>query len=148
MVLDKSKLNHERFNQTHDDWYYKMYFDMIKYIFSPQDCYEVYIDIKDTHSHSKAEKLREVCSNNIYDFSGKVVRRVQPIRSDEVQIMQIVDILIGAMAYQNRVFEPDFKKSKTKLELIDMIKDKTGYKLTKTTLLKEEKFNIFMWDPR
>ena len=106
------------------------------------------IDIKDTHSHSKAEKLREVCSNNIYDFSGKVVRRVQPIRSDEVQIMQIVDILIGAMAYQNRVFEPDFKKSKTKLELIDMIKDKTGYKLTKTTLLKEEKFNIFMWDPR
>ena len=34
IIPDKSKLNHEAFNQTHDDWYYKMYFDMLKVIFS------------------------------------------------------------------------------------------------------------------
>lgn len=114
VVPDKAKLDHERFNQTHDDWYYKMYFDMIKVIFDPRDSYEVYIDIKDTNSYRKAEKLREVSSNSIYDFSGRVVKRIQPIRSNEVQIMQIVDILIGAIGYQNRNFPEDFKKSQAK----------------------------------
>ena len=27
IIPDKSKLNHVRYNQTHDTWYYKMYFD-------------------------------------------------------------------------------------------------------------------------
>lgn len=112
VVSDKKQLDHERFHQTHDDWYYKMYFDMLKVIFDPKDRYEVYIDIKDTNSHKKAEKLREVCSNNIYDFSGRIIRRIQPIRSNEVQIMQIVDILIGAVCYENRVFPEEFEKSR------------------------------------
>lgn len=148
VVADKTKLDHKRFHQTHDDWYYKMYFDMIKSIFNPRDSYEIYIDIKDSRSYHKAETLREISSNNIYDFSGKVVKRIQPIRSHEVQIMQIVDVLIGAVAYQNRIFPTDFMKSKTKMALIDLIKEKTGYQLTKTTLLKEDKFNIFMWEAR
>lgn len=148
IVPDKQQLDHVRFNQTHEDWYYKMYFDMLKVIFDPKDRYEVYIDIKDTNSHKKAEKLREVCSNNMYDFSGRIIRRIQPIRSNEVQIMQIVDILIGAVCYENRVFPEGFTKSKTKMELIDLIKERSGYRLKKSTLYKEDKFNIFVWDVR
>lgn len=148
IVPDKQQLDHVRFNQTHEDWYYKMYFDMLKVIFDPKDRYEVYIDIKDTNSHKKAEKLREVCSNNMYDFSGRIIRRIQPIRSNEVQIMQIVDILIGAVCYENRVFPEGFTKSKTKMELIDLIKERSGYRLKKSTLYKEDKFNIFVWDAR
>ena len=148
VVPNKQKLDHERFNQTHDDWYYKMYFDMLKLIFDPRDKYEVYIDIKDTNSNKKAAKLREVCSNNIYDFSGRIIRRIQPIRSNEVQIMQIVDVLIGAVCYQNRKFPEGFQKSETKREVIELIKERSGYQLTKTTLLREDKFNIFVWDAR
>ena len=33
VVPDKTKLRHGEFNQNHDDWYYKMYFDMLKIIF-------------------------------------------------------------------------------------------------------------------
>ena len=29
IIPDKTKLEHELHNQTHDDWYYKMYFDML-----------------------------------------------------------------------------------------------------------------------
>ena len=97
IIPNKSKLNHEKFNQTHDEWYYKMYFDMLKVIFSPNDHYEVYIDIKDTNSYQRSQKLREVCSNSMYDFSQHIIQRLQPIRSDEVQIMQLVDLLIGAI---------------------------------------------------
>jgi len=148
VVPDKKQLDHFRFNQAHDDWYYKMYFDMLKVIFNPRDKYEVYIDIKDTNSHKKAEKLREICNNNMYDFSGNIIQRIQPIRSREVQIMQIADILAGAVCYQNRMFANDFRKSRIKLELIDLIKERSGYKLTKSTLYKEDKFNIFIWDAR
>lgn len=148
IIPDKDQLDHKRFNQTHDEWYYKMYFDMLKVIFNPEDRYEVFIDIKDTNSFRRACKLREVCSNSIYDFSGKVIQKIQPIRSNEVQIMQIVDILIGAVGYQNRVFPKGFIKSSTKLKLIQLIKEKTNYKLTKSTLYKEDKFNILVWDAR
>ena len=146
VVPDKAVLNHERFNQTHDDWYYKMYFRMLKTIFSPVDEYEVYIDIKDTNSNLKSKKLHEVCCNDIYDFSKKIIKKVQPIRSHEVQIMQLADILIGAVCYENRVFEDDFVKSKTKLKIIDKIKERSRYTLKKTTLYREDKFNIFIWN--
>jgi len=148
IIPDKSQLDHARFNQTHDDWYYKMYFEMLKQILTPEDRYEIYIDIKDTHTNHKAQKLREVCSNSMYDFSKTVVRKIQPIRSDDVQIMQLVDILIGALGYANRTFLGAHTHSKAKLEIISHIKKRSGYALNKSTLLREDKINIFVWDAR
>lgn len=148
IIPDKGKLNHEKFNQTHDQWYYKMYYDMLKVVFSPFDNYEVYIDIKDTHSYIKSQKLREVCSNSMHDFSHSIIKRLQPIRSEEVEIMQIVDLLIGALGYENRVFSDDFQKSSAKKEIIDLLKKSAGSNLRNTTFLNEKKFNILVWDAR
>lgn len=148
IIPDKSKLNHQAFKQTHDDWYYKMYFDMLKVILSPKDYYEIYIDIKDNHSYQKAQKLREVCCNSMYDFSERVITRLQPIRSEEVQIMQLVDILIGAVGYENREFSEGFEKSRAKQDVINLIKERSRYSLKRTTLLREEKCNLLMWDAR
>ena len=148
IIPDKSKLDHQRFNQTHDDWYYKMYFDMLKVIFHPMDRFEVYIDIKDSNSYHKAQKLRKVCCNSMYDFSQSIIRRIQPIRSEEVQIMQLTDILIGAIAYENRLFPDGFQKSLAKQKIISLIKKRSGYTMKKTTLLREDKLNLFRWDAR
>ncbi len=148
IIPDKSKLDHQRFNQTHDEWYYKMYFDMLKVILHPTERFEVYIDIKDSNSYHKAQKLREVCSNSMYDFSQSIIQRLQPIRSEEVQIMQLTDILIGAIAYENRSFPDGFQKSSAKQEIISLIKKLSGYTMKKTTLLREDKLNLFRWDAR
>lgn len=148
IIPDKGKLNHDKFHQTHDTWYYKMYFDMLKVILSPKDRYEIYIDIKDSNSYQKTQKLGEVCSNSMYDFSKRVIQRVQPIRSDEVQIMQLVDVLIGAVGYENRIFPEEFIKSTAKEKIIELIKKRSGYSLKRTTLLREEKCNLFVWDAR
>lgn len=148
IIPDKTALDHERFSQTHDTWYYKMYFEMLKAILTPSDNYEIYIDIKDTNSNRKAQKLREVCSNSMYDFSSHTIKRMQPIRSEEVQIMQIVDILIGSLAYNNRIFPDGHQKSEAKLNIIKLIKHRSGYSLDRSTLLREEKFNLFFWDAR
>lgn len=148
IVPDKTKLNHTVFNQTHDDWYYKMYFEMLKVILSPNDSYEIYIDIKDTHSYYRSQKLREVCSNSMYDFSHRIIKRLQPIRSEEVEIMQIVDLLIGAVVSENREFNKDTPRSSAKQEIIDLIKKRSGYSLKKTTLYREDKVNLLSWNAR
>jgi len=102
VVPDKSTLRHNEFSQTHDDWYYKMYFDMLKIILSPTDHYRIYIDIKDTHGGIKVRNLHDVLSNNMYDFNKEIIQKVQIIRSHEVEIIQLADLLIGAVSSINQ----------------------------------------------
>ena len=146
IIKDKQNLNHVKFNQTHDQWYYKMYFEMLRVIFSPRDSHFVYIDIKDTNSHYKAQELLRYVRNDRYDFKSTIIKRIQPIRSHEVQIMQIVDIFVGAMAYANREFGENEIIGEAKKEICNYIKRLSGYSLTKTTLLKEQKVNLLAWE--
>lgn len=144
VIPDKTKLNHEAFFQSHDDWYYKMFFVLLKQIFDPRFRYRIYLDIKDTRSQEKVEKLHDVLCNNIYDFDKSIIERVQQVRSHEVEILQITDLLIGALAYIHR----GLKTSKAKLDIIKRIQEKSGRSLLKTTLPKEEKMNIIVWSPQ
>ncbi len=140
LIIDnKDAIDHEAYNQTHDDWYYKMYFRLIKTILEPEDRYNIYLDIKDSKSKTKIANLKKVLSNSRYDFSSDIISNMQVIRSNEVEIMQIVDVLIGAMAYYSR----GLSRMSAKNEIIQMIKDRTGYSLSKNTLYRESKFNIF-----
>ena len=148
LIPNKDLLKHEEFNQTHDDWYYKMYFSMLKAMLLPTEKYNIFIDIKDTHSSKKAQKLQEVIRNSIYDFSKNIIKQVKPIRSEEVQIMQITDVLIGAFCYKNRKFPEGEKRGQTKIDLIKLIQQRSNYSLEKSTLLREDKFNLFIWKAR
>jgi len=141
VVPDKSELDHKHYNQTHDDFYYKIYFDMLKIIISPHDAYYIYLDIKDTQGYEKVNKLHEVISNARYDFSKQIVRNIQEVRSDEVSLLQVADLLIGALSY----FHRGLNTNKAKLELIELIKERSGYSLTSSTLPSERKFNFFIW---
>lgn len=143
VIPDKSILNHEAFNQTHDDWYYKMYFNLLNKIIEPRDENYIYLDIKDTRSAGKVRYLEKVLRNSEYDFESKVIKKVQNIHSHESQQMQLADLLIGAVSYENRGIET----SDSKISITDLIKKMTGYSLKKSTLLSENKFNIFIWKP-
>jgi hypothetical protein len=143
-VPDKAVLDHSRFKQTHDDWYYKMYFDLLKVVLSPDAHYRIFLDYKDTHGAAKARKLREVLCNNMYDFSRKIVEPTQLVRSHEVELLQMADVLSGAVAYVNE----GLASSPTKLELVERIRHRTGYTLTKSTLLREAKFNLLRWEAK
>lgn len=140
VVRNKNLLDHEKYNQTHDEWYYKMYFKLLSRIINNSMRNDIYLDIKDTKGSSRRYKLQEVLSNSIYDFNKDIVYNIQAIDSRESSILQVVDLFIGALGYTNR----NLKTSKAKLEIIKYIKEKTGYSLIKTTLPAENKFNIFV----
>ena len=142
IVPDKSKLNHAAFpGQDHDLWYYKMYFDMLKVILNPHAEYRIYIDIKDTRGAAKVRKLHEVLCNNQYDFNRSIIHRVQQIRSYEAELLQLADLMIGAVAYTNRGLGGNSGKE----QIVEAIQERSGYGLTSTTLLKEDKVNLFRW---
>lgn len=142
IIPDKTKLNHLAFgDQDHDTWYYKMYFDMLKVILSPVARYRIYLDIKDTRGAEKIRKLHKVLCNNLYDFSREIVERVQLVHSYEIEQLQLADLLVGAISYVNR----DLHGNPGKLALIERMRQRSGYGLEKTTLLREEKVNLFRW---
>lgn len=142
IVPDKTRLNHHAIpGQDHDTWYYKMYFDMLKVIFRPDAGYRVYLDIKDTRGGEKAHKLHDVLCNNMYDFSRKVIERLQLVHSHEVEQLQLADLLIGAVSYINR----NLTENAGKVTVINRIQQRSGYDLTRTTLLRENKLNLFRW---
>ena len=144
VVSNKSAIDYEKFNHTHDTFYYKMYFGMLKAILNPENSHHIYIDIKDTRSKEKVHKLEQVLRNDKYDYSKEIIKKVQQVRSHEVEILQLTDLLVGATAYVNR----GLANSKAKNELINLIKHRSKYSLTKSTLLKERKFNVFIWEPQ
>lgn len=144
IVPDKSRLRHQDFSQDHDAWYYKMYFDMLKVLLVPQAEYRIYLDIKDTRGADKIRELHDVLCNNMYDFERKIIKRVQTIRSHEVEQLQLADLLIGIIGYANRGLETN----QGKLALVERMRHRSGYNLTKSTLLREDKVNLFRWEAR
>jgi hypothetical protein len=142
VVPDKSLLDHKEFNQSHDDWYYKMYFNMLKTIFDPYSRYKVYIDIKDTLGQHKIEELQKVLCNNAFDFSRQMIADIKRVRSHEIEQLQLADLLIGALAYLHRGLNSNIAKTR----IIERIKERSRYKLTQNTLLREEKFNLLIWN--
>jgi hypothetical protein len=144
IVPDKTGLKHEEHDQTHNTWYYKMYFTMLKVLFDPHSEYRIYLDIKDTRSSDKIRKLHDVLCNNMLDFDHKIITRVQTVRSHEHEQLQLADLLIGAVSYANR----DLASSPAKLELIKRLRERSRYTLKRTTLLRENKVNLFRWEPQ
>lgn len=150
LIPDKRRLEHDLFNQTHDDWYYKMMFLLLDRIINPRDCYRIYLDIKDTRSESKRSRLEKFLRTSARDTDGQVIERVQQIRSHESELMQLADLMIGAIAYHNRLRTGDLQgraPSQGKLEVIRRIQRRSGKSLQDTTWQGERKLNLLRWEP-
>ena len=98
IIPDKSELHHEAFCQTHDEFYYKCYFRLLKTLLEPGNSYNIYLDIKDTQGESKVQKLHEYLCNSHYDFDREMIRRVQQVRSHELERVALADLFIGALS--------------------------------------------------
>lgn len=144
VIADKTGLQHDAYGQDHDTWYYKMMFQLLGRVITPDASFRIYLDKKDTRSACKVAKLHEVLCSNMYDFNREVVERVQVIESHDVEQMQLADLLLGAVGYENRNLAGNAGKS----ALISRIKERSGYALTRSTLLREAKFNLFHWRGR
>lgn len=126
-----------------DEFYHKMYYQLLINLLNPKIEHNIYLDIQNTNGAKRRNKLLEILQNMKSDnFFAKdvVVKKVQAVHSHEVELIQLADLLLGAVCYANRNIE---KTNEGKLKLISELKMQTGYSLTKTTFLSEQKFNLF-----
>jgi Protein of unknown function (DUF3800) len=142
LVPDKGLIDHARFDQSHDDWYYKMYFTMLRPIFCAPHRYRIYLDMKDTRGGPKTRKLHEALAKSLYDFDRQAIERVQQVRSHEIEVLQITDLLIGALSYANR----GLATSPAKTAIIARLRGRLGQlALSRTSTFATTKFNILVW---
>ena len=143
MIIDKTQINHAKFKQTHDDWYYKMYYELLKNLAEPKDNNYIYLDIKDTKSARKVEGVKNYLNLKMSEYEYEPIKHIQSINSQESSIMQLADLFIGTVGYRNREMFSKESASSAKTELMNYVIEKSGYSLVKSTLLTEKKFNLF-----
>lgn len=142
LVPDKGLLDHAKFDQSHDDWYYKMYFTMLRPIFIAPHRYRIYLDVKDTRGGPKTRMLHDVLANSLFDFDRQSIERVQQVRSHESELLQVADLLIGAMTYANR----RLSSSPAKVAIVKRLRERLGsHVLDRTSPFVQTKFNILVW---
>jgi len=144
VVPDKNALDHQRFQQSHDDFYYKMWWQLLTRLVDDQHRFRVFIDIKDTNSATKLEKLHEVLCNTHYDFDHSRVLGVEAVHSHHVPLLQLADVLIGAVSLANRGLDGSTAKN----QVISRIRDRSRLSLMKSTPPSARKFNVFVWRPQ
>lgn len=134
--IDKSKIKASEFNKTYDDFYYTMYYYLLNHKLNAGHTYNVYLDIKDTLSAYKVNKLKDILNSKYGIF-----RNVQNIRSHESILMQLSDFLMGAISYEHNNVE---KKNMAKVQVIRKIRQHCNDNLLGTNY--SHKFNLFFID--
>ena len=80
----------------------------------------------------------------IDDNNFQTIKKVQPIRSYEAPILQINDVLIGALSYYYRNLDTNVSK----LHVVEEVKKLYNGPLNQTSFYNNTKFNIFVWKPK
>lgn len=137
LVVKKEQIDNHRFGQSYDDFYFKMYYQLLNHKMNMEYAYNVFIDIKDTRSASKVNKLKDILKIN---YSS--IRSLQNIRSHESVFLQITDLIMGALNYHLRGLD----KVKAKVRLVEKIKKSANHHLSDSTPKIDKKFNLFFID--
>nr|DAO15118.1 MAG TPA: Protein of unknown function (DUF3800) [Caudoviricetes sp.] len=138
VVVDKSQIDESRPDYTFNDFYYKMYFQLLHTKVDFQNTYNVYMDIKDTCSSEKLSTLKR-----IMDYNSSI-GNLQFIRSHESVFIQLADVLMGAINYNLRKKKGDVEgRVDAKLKLIEKIQKHSNISLNCSTPLYRKKFNLF-----
>ncbi|NOQ26325.1 MAG: DUF3800 domain-containing protein [Bacteroidales bacterium] len=135
VIVNKAKINNDAFGQDYDTFYYKMYYYLLNHNKNSMYNYNVYLDIKDTLSAYKVNKLKDILNTQF-----EVFRNVQNIRSHESIILQIADLITGALAYNLNNHD---KKVKAKTDLINLIEKHASKGLKENSDYADHKLNLF-----
>lgn len=144
LVVDRNILDHDQFNRGDDELgFYKLYYQMLVHWLKPACTYHIYLDWQQNRTQRRFMDLRDILRRRL---TGKAkVECLEPVSSRQIPMIQVADLLIGSVGYAwNNRQESAIKKAfSTELaQAMGLIVLKT------TTMLSEEKFNIFHFTGR
>ena len=140
LVLPADQLHAVPFHDGDNElMFYKFYYQLLHHWVMDSNRYRVFVDAKTNRVPQRLAKLREVLQNS--NRSAEIAS-VQALRSQEVDLLQLADLLIGAVGYK-------FHRgaaSAAKVAVVKAIEDALGRPIAPTSK-GIEKFNVFSWQP-
>lgn len=139
VVIDSTKINNEIYNEADQELgYYKFYYQLLFHWMDQQSIYRIYTDQKTNGDRMRLRELRNIL-NNSYSFASPV-ESIQAINSREAVILQMENILMGAVGYKYNFGKTG--KSTAKEQVIERIEQHLHREIRSTTK-GENKFNVF-----
>lgn len=122
-------------------WYEKMNYYLFNKIINYGYVYRIFLDKRDTKGKENLNKLEEVICNSKYDFNMITIKSIEDITSNNNDLIQLTDLLIGALTYYHR----GLTTSPAKIEVVKYLMSKA--KISETSNWNDTKFNLLIWRP-
>jgi hypothetical protein len=140
LVLPANQLDAIRFHHGDNElMFYKFYYQLLHNWILDFNTYQVFTDLRTNRVKQRLERLRQILDSSNY-FAE--VASVQALPSEQLDLLQLADVLIGAVGYRFH----HGNASPAKLAVSQEIETRLGRPIQPTRKV-EEKFNIFRWRP-
>lgn len=141
VVINSSDVDNKMFNNNDAELgYYKFYYQLIYHWIEltgdSQSIYYIYTDFKTNKVNNRLEVMKKLL--NMVCLSS--IELIQAINSKESEILQMQNILMGAVGYKYNFGSEG--KSNAKMKIIMRIEEHLGHSIRETSRA-ERKFNIF-----
>lgn len=123
--------------------FYKLYYQMLVHWLSPGCTYRILLDQQQTREQGRFRMLRDVLRRKL--MGRAKILSLEPANSSALDIMQLTDLLIGAVGYERN----GRTASGTKVEFCRDLATALGVSsIARSTSPGEEKFNVFHFGSR
>lgn len=138
VVIDATEVDNETFNRNdHELGYYKFYYQLLYHWIDPSKYYYVFTDYKTNKDNTRLNSLKKILNNACHLPCVKIV---QPINSKESLLLQLQNVLMGAVGYKFNYGTTG--ESLAKQDLVKRIEWHLGHEIFPTSK-NYKRFNIF-----
>jgi len=144
LIANRNTLDHQQYNSGDVELgFYKLYYQMLVHRLQ-KDCeYYIYLDWQQNKEQGRFTSLRDILRRKL---TGKAkIVCLEPVNSKKVQLVQLADLLIGAVGYAWN----ERAGSEIKLRFSKILAEKSNLpRLNLSTAASAEKINIFHFTGR
>lgn len=138
IVVDGKEVDVEVYHNSDSELgFYKFYYQLLFHWCEPLESYWIFLDYKKNKQSDRLHTLEKVLNNATFSH----IKDVQAIESKQSLLIQLADVLIGAVGYKFN----GYNSSDAKLKLIERIEEYIGRTIQKT-FKSARKFNVFEID--
>jgi hypothetical protein len=153
IILDNHAINHAKFSQGQKEiGFYKFYYQLLLNCFGKAYCrlgtddrFVVHLDQRETKY--SLQEFKKILNNGMakkFDNHTEPFRSVEPRNSKDVDLIQIADLLIGAIGFQKNGYSLVESSNAAKVSLANYIAKKAGLTtLVNNTPYRQARFKIW-----
>jgi hypothetical protein len=142
LIKDKKNLGPKDFSRKDQhSYYYKTLTNLLKNkVFTTQNSYKVYLDVKDTRGKQRIKFLESELEQTLPGKSPFIY--FQHLHSNDNEFLQLTDLFIGAICYKARRLHTKENASEVRVKVINYLEKVYGYTLDDGTEPWDTKFYI------